>query len=108
MRNHRTHERVAEIDAFIGKHYPEHGPEYCAEKLSESKSYIQNRAWLNHVKTNKPKKRGRKPCAGEKSNWKAKYEKLQGYHKELRAEMMRIMAENKRLKQVLIVPREIA
>lgn len=70
----RSHERVAEIDTTIRLHYPAHGADWVAEKLGESRNYIQERAW--YLKVRKNNRKGEKKSSPKKNVSSAEVEKL--------------------------------
>lgn len=85
---YRSRERVEVIDEFVKQHYPTHGPDYCAEELNETRAYIQNRAWYLKVKQISRRKKEKKKTQRE-------------INKELRLELIKVVAENRQLRKML-------
>ncbi|MDC7218623.1 MAG: hypothetical protein PQJ59_01710 [Spirochaetales bacterium] len=85
----RDRSRVKIIDWHIREHYPEKGPDYVADLLGESRSYIMSRAHYLKVPMKK------KPGSGKT---KAK----QPTKEDLKKENLELKAQNKALRLELI------
>lgn len=89
MRKIRNSEEVTRIDEYIAEHYPEDGPDAVAKALGESRQYIQERAWKNHIRYTKkrpPRKRSKKDI---------EIERLRGEVRRLQISLVREKRRNK-------------
>jgi hypothetical protein len=91
---------TAMIDSVIKKYYKDHGPDFVAKKVGETREYIQSRAWTLKIRTTK--KRTPKPKKKTKNEI---IKELQEQNHILRGDNIRLVQENKRLKRRIILPK---
>ena len=90
MSKQRSREQVKAIDKFIIENYPLHGADFCAQALRESLQYIRGRIGANGVIKSK------KMRSADDMRQRIEYLKL--LNSELRLENMKLIDENRRLK----------
>ena len=93
---------MAAIDAAIRRYYSDHGPDFVADKVGESRAYIQSRAWYLKIRTRATQKSGKK-----KQTKDSIIEELKKRNHQLRRDNIELVNRNRRLKRmILIVPSE--
>jgi hypothetical protein len=85
----RKRDRVKIIDHLIKTEYPEHGPDYVAEKLGEDRKYIMTRAHYLKV-SHKNKAERVKPRQRSRAELNERINTLESWNKELRLELIKM------------------